>query len=125
MNNTKDMASSIVALRHAAVALNNIADFLEDLNAKDSAPATENQSQETKSAASTDATVPVPVPVAEPETPKLSFEDVRGILADIARAGNREGVKALLEKYGASKLSALDPKCYADVLKDAEVLKNA
>ena len=123
MNNTKDMASSIVALRHAAVALNNIADFLEDLNAKDSAPATENQSQETESAPSTDATVPVPV--AKPETPKLSFEDVRGILADIARAGNREGVKALLEKYGASKLSALDPKCYADVLKEAEVLKNA
>lgn len=117
------MASSIVALRHAAVALNNIADFLEDLNAKDSAPATENQSQETESAPSTDATVPVPV--AEPETPKLSFEDVRGILADIARAGNREGVKALLEKYGASKLSALAPEHYAAILKDAEGLKNA
>ena len=111
MNNTKDMASSIVALRHAAVALNNIADFLEDLNAKDSAPATENQSCETESAPS--------------ETPKLSFEDVRGILADIARAGNREGVKALLEKYGASKLSALAPEHYAAILKDAEELKNA
>ncbi len=117
------MASSIVALRHAAVALNNIADFLEDLNAKDSVPATENQSCETESAPSTDATVPVPV--AEPETPKLSFEDVRGILADIARAGNREGVKALLEKYGASKLSALAQEHYAAILKDAEGLKNA
>ena len=57
--------------------------------------------------------------------PKLSFEDVRGILADIARAGNREGVKALLEKYGASKLSALAPEHYAAILKDAEGLKNA
>lgn len=123
MNNTKDMASSIVALRHAAVALNNIADFLEDLNAKDSAPATENQSQETESAPSTDAVVPAAK--AEPENPKLSFEDVRGILADIARAGNREGVKALLEKYGASKLSALAPEHYAAILKDAEGLKNA
>ena len=116
MNNTKDMASSIVALRHAAVALNNIADFLEDLNARDSAPATE-------SAPSTDAVVPAAK--AEPETPKLSFEDVRGILADIARAGNREGVKSLLEKYGASKLSALAPEHYAAILKDAEGLKNA
>ncbi|WP_405348349.1 hypothetical protein [Ruminobacter amylophilus] len=66
-----------------------------------------------------------PTAETEPGTPNLSFEDVRGILADIARAGNREGVKSLLEKYGASKLSALDPKCYADILKDAEVLRNA
>ena len=106
MNNTKDMASSIVALRHAAVALNNIADFLEDLNAKDSAPATENQSCETESAPSTDAVVPAAK--AEPETTKLC-----------------EGVKALLEKYGASKLSALAPEHYAAILKDAEELKNA
>lgn len=74
---------------------------------------------------STENAAPAPATVAEQETPKLSFEDVRGVLADIARAGNREGVKALLEKYGASKLSALDPKSYADVLKEAEVLKNA
>ena len=117
------MASSIVALRHAAVALNNIADFLEDLNAEDSAPATENQSQETESAPSTDAVVPAAM--AEPEAPKLSFEDVRGVLSDIARSGNREGVKSLLEKYGASKLSAIDPNDYAALLKDAEGLKNA
>lgn len=74
---------------------------------------------------STENATPAPATVAEQETPKLSFEDVRGVLADIARAGNREGVKSLLEKYGASKLSALDPKCYADILKDAEVLRNA
>lgn len=124
MNNTKDMASSIVALRHAAVALNNIADFLEDMNAEDSAPAIEpTQSQETESVPATNADAPATV--AEPETPKLSFEDVRGILADIARAGNREGVKSLLEKYGASKLSALAPEHYAAILKDAEGLKNA
>ncbi len=86
MNNTKDMASSIVALRHAAVALNNIADFLEFMNAKDSAPATENQFHGTESAPSTDAVAPAAN--AEPENPKLSFEDVHGILADIARKCN-------------------------------------
>ena len=74
---------------------------------------------------STENAAPAPATVAEPETPKLSFEDVRGVLADIARAGNREGVKALLEKYGASKLSALAPEHYAAILKDAEGLKNA
>ena len=57
--------------------------------------------------------------------PEFTLEDVRGVLSDIARSGNREGVKSLLEKYGASKLSAIDPNDYAALLKDAEVLKNA
>lgn len=57
--------------------------------------------------------------------PEFTLEDVRGVLSDIARNGNREGVKSLLEKYGASKLSAIDPNDYAALLKDAEVLKNA
>ena len=66
-----------------------------------------------------------PAAPAEPKAPKLTLEDVRGALSNIARGGNREGVKALLEKYGASKLSAIDPNCYAALLKDAEELKNA
>lgn len=57
--------------------------------------------------------------------PEFTLEDVRGVLSDIARSGNREGVKSLLEKYGASRLSAIDPNDYAALLKDAEVLKNA
>lgn len=61
----------------------------------------------------------------ETAEPELTLEDVRGVLSDIARSGNREGVKSLLEKYGASKLSAIDPNDYAALLKDAEVLKNA
>ncbi|WP_294496097.1 hypothetical protein [uncultured Ruminobacter sp.] len=105
---------TITKLKNAAEliseAMNELSAFIENAETKQ---------------VSTENAAPAPATVAEPETPKLSFEDVRGILADIARAGNREGVKALLEKYGASKLSALDPKCYADVLKDAEGLKNA
>ena len=105
---------TITKLKNAAEliseAMNELSAFIENAETKQ---------------VSTENAAPDPDTVAEPETPKLSFEDVRGILADIARAGNREGVKALLEKYGASKLSALDPKCYADVLKDAEGLKNA
>lgn len=33
-------------------------------------------------------------------------------------------VKGLITKYGGSKLSDVDPKHYADLIKDAEVLGN-
>ena len=113
---------AITKLRNAAEliseAVNELSALLQSTDTEEqSAPADE-------SSAALEANT-APTAETEPETPNLSFEDVRGILADIARAGNREGVKSLLEKYGASKLSALDPKCYADILKDAEVLRNA
>ena len=34
-------------------------------------------------------------------------------------------IRTLLQKYGASKLSAVDPKHYEALLKDAEVLDDA
>ena len=36
--------------------------------------------------------------------------------------GKTEAVRELLQKYGAPKLSAVDPKHYPALLKDAEVL---
>jgi hypothetical protein len=48
---------------------------------------------------------------------------VRGVLADISRNGHTAEVKALLSKYGAEKLSKIQPDCYADLLKDTEGIK--
>lgn len=58
----------------------------------------------------------------QPEKPKLSLADVRAVLADRSRAGYTEEVRDLLHKYGASKLSAVDPKDYEALLNDAEGL---
>ena len=115
--------TAITKLRNAALliseAVNELSSPLESTeNVEESAPADESQPSATE--VSNAPTIP-----AEPAEPKLTLEDVRGVLADIARCGNREGVKTLLEKYGASKLSAIDPKDYASLLKDAEELKNA
>lgn len=114
---------AITKLRNAAEL---ISEAVNELSALLQSPETVVQSAPTdESPTSALEANKAPTTEAKPVTPNLSFEDVRGILADIARAGNREGVKSLLEKYGASKLSTLNPKYYADILKDAEVLRNA
>lgn len=128
MTKIKDLATAVSKLRNAAGLLTDIADFLsqqtEDSPAPDSpAPETPAESQEPVQA--TQTTPAEPSAPAEQIEPELTLEDVRGVLSDIARSGNREGVKSLLEKYGASKLSAIDPNDYRSLLKDAEVLKNA
>ena len=60
----------------------------------------------------------------EKETPAqtISLEQVRGVLADKSRSGHTAEVRAIIQKYGADRLSDIDPKHYAAVLKEAEVL---
>lgn len=60
-------------------------------------------------------------------TPKeeIPFEKVREILGKKSNEGFTEEIRALLLKYGASKLSGIDPKHYEALLKDVEVLKDA
>lgn len=123
MTTIKDLAAAVSKLRNAAGLLTDIADFLSQQTANSPAPETPAESQEPVQ--DTQTTPAEPTAPAESVKPDLSLEDVRGVLSDIARSGNREGVKSLLEKYGASKLSAIDPSDYAALLKDAEGLKNA
>lgn len=54
--------------------------------------------------------------------PEITLEQVRGILADKSRSGKTAEVRAIIQKYGADKLSGIDPKDYPAVLADAEVL---
>lgn len=53
-----------------------------------------------------------------------SLEEVRAKLADISRAGFTDEVRELIEKYGASKLSEIEPSKYSDLMKDAQVIGN-
>ena len=55
----------------------------------------------------------------------LTLEEVRAVLAEKSRNGHTAEIRSLLEKYGATKLSAVDPNNYEALLKDAEVLDNA
>jgi len=71
--------------------------------------------------------VPDPVPAATPAAPekKVTLEEVRAVLAEKSHDGLTAEVRELLQKYGAAKLSGVDPKHYAALLKDAEVLTRA
>ncbi len=74
-----------------------------------------------------------PAATAEPEhteppaapAKKVTLEEVRAVLAEKSHDGLTAEVRGLLQKYGAQKLSGVDPKHYPALLKDAEVLTHA
>jgi len=96
-----DMAMTIEELRNAAAVIIDAADWLskqfsgEEIEAPDSAP-----------------------------EPELKLEDVRAILANASRKGHTAEIRSLLQKYGASKLSQIDPANYKSLLTDVEALEN-
>ena len=52
-------------------------------------------------------------------------QQVRAVLAEKSRAGHTAAIRELLRKYGAEKLSLVDPQHYEALLKDVEGLANA
>ena len=54
----------------------------------------------------------------------IPLEKVRGILAEKSRNGYTAQVRAIIQSFGADRLSEIDPSQYEAVLKKAEVLGN-
>ena len=52
----------------------------------------------------------------------VAIEDVRTVMAQKTQEGKSKEIKELLQKYGAVKLSAVDPVHYPALLKEAKVL---
>ena len=92
-----EMEATIRELRDIASSINGIANWLNEAfgGAPEEAPA--------------------------PEKP-LALEDVRAILAEKSREGFTAQIRDLLLKYGANKLSEVDPASYKALAADAEVL---
>ena len=68
-----------------------------------------------------DAEPKIPAPAPKKE---LTPEEVRAALCEKSRAGFTTEIHALPKKYGAPKLSGIDPKHYGTLLKDVEVLQD-
>lgn len=102
----EDMRSLVDSLQAVATALGQSTP--EDAAAPDPAP----------------ETLPAPAP-ANPPPKAITLEEVRAVLAERSHDGYTDQVRGLLQKYGAEKLSGVDPKHYAALLKDAEVLGHA
>lgn len=60
-----------------------------------------------------------------PEKKSISLTDVRAVLAEKSRNGYTADVKALLLKFGANKLSDINPADFEALLAEAEVFGNA
>ena len=63
------------------------------------------------------------------ETPKEearthSFTDVRGIMAGLSGQGKKAEARALLEKFGAKRLSDVKEEDYAALVHEAQVIAN-
>lgn len=58
----------------------------------------------------------------EKAKPEITLEEVRAVLGEKSHKKGNTAVRELLKKYGAEKLSAVDPKDYPALLTDAEVL---
>lgn len=56
------------------------------------------------------------------EEKTYEIEDVRKILADKSRSGHTAKIRELLEKYGAKKLSEIEPSNYKGLVADVEKL---
>lgn len=101
MSKMSEMEATIRELRDIASSINNIANWLTDaFNGPEEA-----------------------APALEPEK-ALTLEVVRAILAEKSRNGFTAQIRDLLLKYGAKKLSEVDPASYKALVADAEVLGN-
>lgn len=66
---------------------------------------------------------PVSAKESDPPAKAVTLEQVRAVLADKSQQGFTADVRILLEKYGAPKLSQIDPASYDALMADAESLK--
>lgn len=103
MSKMSEMAATIEDLRSAAAAINEAANWLAKQFSGDE---------------------PVPEEAVSAE-PVLKLEAVRAVLAEKSRAGFTAQIRSLLQKYGASKLSEIDPTRYGRLLADVEGLNDA
>ena len=105
MSKMSDMAATIEELRNAAATITDVANWLTEMFSTTTAV---DETQESE-------------PVFPPE-PQLTLEQVRAVLADKSRMGFTAEIRTLLQKYGAAKLSGIDPANYKALVADAEVL---
>ncbi|WP_213360119.1 rRNA biogenesis protein rrp5 [Enterococcus gallinarum] len=66
-----------------------------------------------------------PMSKPEPQVKELkqpTLEEVRGLLARKSQEGKSTEVKALIEKFGASRLSEIKPEGYVALMAEAEGL---
>lgn len=126
----KEVAVLIDGLRRLSALTAEIADSLAGKEApvnNQTADAIEQEAEVPQAETETQLEQPAETVPAEEVVPAkvYSFEEVRGILADRARSGFREEIKAMLNAHGAKQLSEItDPAVLASLVAEAEAFGN-
>lgn len=60
--------------------------------------------------------------IEDQKSEPIEIEKVRAVLAEKSQSGKQPEVKALILKYGANKLTDINPDYYPELLKEAESL---
>ena len=102
MSKMSEMSATIEELRKCAIAISDAANWLAEQFSGNE-----------------------PEPEAVHAEPVLTLEAVRAVLANKSRAGYTAQIRSLLQKYGADKLSGIDPANYKALLAEVEGLNNA
>jgi len=102
MSKTKLLNEVISDLRKLANSIQAIADTFE----ADATPTEEKQIEPNSK-------------ISEPTQPVVSIEEIRAVLAGKSQDGKTAEVRALLQKYGANKLSEISAEVFPDLLKEA------
>ena len=106
MSKMSKLAAELAELKHCGEILIGISETLTQMFSSDATQEKQEQIKEPK----------------DKQEKALTLTDVRKVLAEKSRNGHTAQVKELLIKYGADKLSEIDPSKYAELLAEVEVL---
>lgn len=112
MSKVKLLLDVISDVRSLADSLQKVADAITDNEPEKITETAEEKNTEKK------------IQPKKEKVKEYSLEDVRGVLAEKSQNGLTLKVKELITRFGGSRLSDIDPKDYAEIIKAAEVLGN-
>ena len=108
-----ELAAELAELKHCGEVLIGISETLTEIfSGADEEPAAETKAEEK----------PAKKAEKKQKAKEVTLAEVRAVLAEKSRQGHTSEVKELLSRYGADKLSEVDPAKYGELKAEAEVL---
>ena len=109
MGKMSELAAELAELKRCGEVLIGISETLTEMfSGTDAEPAAETKEEKK--------------PAKKAKAKEVTLAEVRAVLAEKSRQGHTSEVKELLSKYGADKLSEVDPAKYGELKAEAEVL---
>lgn len=112
MGKMNELVAELAELKHCGEVLVGISETLAEMfSGTDEEPAAGTKAEEK----------PAKKAEEKQKAEAVTIAEVRAVLAEKSRRGYTGEVRELLARYGADKLSGVDPAKYAGLMKEAEV----